>query len=124
MLIGGENQIAAKGTIGERRRLANHVSCGIGPRQRQHAEPSGIRDRCRQFGHRHHRRLDDRLLNPEQFADRRSHQCHLPVCSVLAVGWNQARRGCVRAARAEPHSAMTRTTTASTQSLLVPSVKV
>jgi hypothetical protein len=33
VLIGGDNQIAAKRTIGERLRLANHVSGGSGPRQ-------------------------------------------------------------------------------------------
>ena len=81
VLIGVENQIAAKRTIGERRRLTNHVSGGSGPRQRQHAERAGIRDRCRQFGHRRHRRLDDRLFNPEQLADRRSHHYHLPLRS-------------------------------------------
>ena len=85
VLIGGENQIAAKRTIGECRRLANHVSGGSGPRQRQHAERAGIRDRCRQLGHRRHRRLDDRLFNPEQLADWRSHQYHLPV----RTGWQR-----------------------------------
>jgi hypothetical protein len=77
MLIGGENQIAAERTIGERRRLANHVSGGSGPGQGQHAEGAGIRDRGRELGHRRHRRLDDRLFNPEQFADRRSHLIQL-----------------------------------------------
>ena len=93
MLIGSENQIAAKGTIGERRRLANHVSGGSGPRQRQHAECAGIRDGCRQFGHRRHRRLDDRLFNAEQLTDRRSHHYHLPVRSgsqncAIASTWS------------------------------------
>jgi len=81
VLIGGENQVAAEGTIRELHRLANHVSCRIGPCQRHDAEPTGIRDRCRQFGHRHHRRQDNRLLNPEQFADRRSHHCTWPLGS-------------------------------------------
>jgi hypothetical protein len=84
VLIGVENQIAAKGTIGERRRLTNHVSGGSGPRQRQHAERAGIRDRCRQFGHRRHRRLDDRLFNPEQLADRRSHHTTYPSLRLAA----------------------------------------
>ena len=56
VLIGGENQVAAEGTIGQRCRLANHVSDRIEPGQRHHAEPAGIRNRCRQFGRRHHRR--------------------------------------------------------------------
>jgi hypothetical protein len=50
VLIGVEDQIAAKRTIRERRYLTNHVSGGSGPRQRQHAEYAGIRDRCRQLG--------------------------------------------------------------------------
>ena len=81
VLIGVENQIAAERTIGEGGRVTHHVSGGSGPRQRQHAERAGIRDCCRQFGHRRHRRLDDRLFNPEQLADRRSHYYLLPFRS-------------------------------------------
>ena len=83
MLVGVENQIASEGTIGKRRRLTNHVSGRIRPRQRQHSERAGIRDRCRQFGHRRHRRLDDRVFDPEQLTHRRSHDYHLSIRSGL-----------------------------------------
>ena len=81
MLIGGENQIPAKGTVGERSRLTNHVSGRCRPRQRQHAECPGIRDGCRQFGNCRHRRLDDRVFDAEQLTDWRSHQYLLLVHS-------------------------------------------
>jgi len=78
VLVGVEDQIAAKRAIGERSRLTDHVSGGSGPRQRQHTERTGIGDRGRQLRQRRHWRLDDRLFDPEELADRRSHHYHLP----------------------------------------------
>ena len=91
VLIGAENQISGKRAVGERRRFTNHVSRGSGPRQGQHAERPGIRDRCCQLGHRRHRGLDDRLFDPEQLADRCSHEYHLPR-SLWLAGYRSLRR--------------------------------
>ncbi len=71
-LIGAaENEIAGKGPVGERCRFANQVSGVIGPRQRHAAESAGIGDRGGQAGIRSYRRLDDRVLDPQQLAHRR-----------------------------------------------------
>jgi hypothetical protein len=78
VLIRVQDEIPSEWTVGERRCLTNHVSGGSGPRQRQCAEAPGIRDGCRQFGYRRHRRLDDGLFNVEQLTDRRSQRYHLP----------------------------------------------
>jgi hypothetical protein len=81
VLIRGENQVAAERATGERRGLTNHVSGRRGPRQRQHTKGAGIRDRRREFGDRRHRRLNNRLFNPEQLAHRRPHRNHLSLHS-------------------------------------------
>ena len=73
VLVRVEDQVSTEGTVGERCRLADHVSGRRRPREGQHAQPPGIRNRGRQFRHRGHRCVDDGLLDPEHLAHRCPH---------------------------------------------------
>ena len=87
-LIGAaKNEIAGKGPVGERCRFANRGSGVVGPRQRHAAESAGIGDRGGQAGIRSYRRLDDRVLNPQQLAHRRvGTHWDGPLSSVRGAG--------------------------------------
>jgi hypothetical protein len=82
----GENEVAAERPRGQRRRLPNHGSDVFGPRQRQHAERAGIRDRRGQPGNRNHGRQDYRLFDPEQLAHRCAHRGYPLLGSTYEVG--------------------------------------
>ena len=73
VMIFGENEIAAERPRGQRRRLTNDGSGVSGPRERQHAERAGSRDRRSQPGNGGHGCLDNRSFNPEHLAYRRGH---------------------------------------------------
>jgi hypothetical protein len=71
VLIGGENEVAGNGPLGERRRFAKDLSGVIGPPQRHAAQGTGIGDRGGQAGIGGHRSLDDRVFDSQQLAHRR-----------------------------------------------------
>ena len=98
VVIFGENEVAAERPRGQRRRLTNDRSDVIGPRQRQHAERAGIRDRRGQLGNRGHGCLDDRLLDPEQLAYRRGH-CLRPF---VVPGHTYTMSASTRTRRSQP----------------------
>jgi hypothetical protein len=90
--IFGENEVAAERPRGQRRRLPDHGSDVVRPRQRQHAERAGIRDRRGQPGHRDHGRQDYRLFDPEQLAHWRARRGHPVLGSTYEVGIDSAER--------------------------------
>ena len=84
--IFSEYEVAAKRLRGERRCLPDHACDVFRPRQGQHAERAGIRDRRGQPGNRNHGRQDYRLFNPEQLADRGARRVHPWSGSTYEVG--------------------------------------
>ena len=72
VLIERENEVAGERPIGEGCRFPNHGSRVIGPPQPQGAEAACIRHGSGQARICRQRRLDDRELDPEQLAHRRS----------------------------------------------------
>ena len=71
VLVGGEGEVAVEGTVGQRRRLADHRARVLGPPQPDGAEAARVRDRGGKAGVDGHRRRDDRVRDLQQLADRR-----------------------------------------------------
>jgi hypothetical protein len=71
LIRAAKNEIAGKRPVGECCRFTNQVSGVIGPCQCHAAESAGIGDRGGQARIGRYRRLDDRVLDPKQFAHRR-----------------------------------------------------
>ena len=74
MLIPGEHEIASKRTPRQRRGLLHERGCIVGPGEREHAEGTCVRDRCRELRPAADRRLYERLLDAQQVTDGRSHR--------------------------------------------------
>ncbi len=76
MLIPGENEIPTEREICQRRRLDDHPGDVSDPGKRHRSKRASVGNRGREprTRRRTNRCLNDWLLNPQQFADRRPHQ--------------------------------------------------
>ena len=79
MLIPGEDEVATERTARHRGRLTDKGSCVRRPRQPQHAERPCVRDSGHKprHGRRPDRRLDERMLDAQEVADRWPHSATL-----------------------------------------------
>jgi hypothetical protein len=72
VLVRGENEVASKRAIGQRRRFTNQIARVVSPPEPHRAEAAGVGDRGGKAGICSQRRRNDREVDPQQLAQRRA----------------------------------------------------